>query len=64
MSQEEICKHLGADSLGYLTIPSLIKVSGATKKEFCLACFNGEYPVQVPEEMSKLKLEFNLKSPA
>jgi amidophosphoribosyltransferase len=64
MSQEEICKHLGADFLGYLTIPSLIKVSGATKKEFCLACFNGEYPVQVPEEMSKLKLEFNLKSPA
>jgi amidophosphoribosyltransferase len=61
MSSEEIRNHLGADSLGYLSVPGLLKALNSPQKEFCLACFNSDYPVKVPEEMGKLKLEFNLK---
>ncbi|KEI01058.1 amidophosphoribosyltransferase [Clostridium botulinum C/D str. Sp77] len=46
MSVEEICKAIGADSLGYLSIDGLLDVLKNGKNEFCLGCFNGEYPVE------------------
>jgi amidophosphoribosyltransferase len=56
-SVKEICKFIGADSLGYLSIPSLIKSVDLPKDNFCLACFTGEYPIPVQLEMDKLALE-------
>jgi amidophosphoribosyltransferase len=53
----EICKFIGADSLGYLSIPGLIKAVGLPKENFCLACFTGDYPIPVQLEMDKLALE-------
>ncbi|OGO18931.1 MAG: amidophosphoribosyltransferase, partial [Chloroflexi bacterium RBG_16_50_11] len=53
----EICEFIGADSLGYLSIEGLIKSIGLPKKNFCLACFTGEYPIPVQLEMDKLALE-------
>ncbi|WP_085829278.1 amidophosphoribosyltransferase [Clostridium massiliodielmoense] len=46
MSVDEICKEIGADSLGYLSIDGLLKVLKNGKDEFCLGCFNGQYPVE------------------
>ena len=57
-SVEEICKFIEADSLGYLSLEGMIEATGGSKEEFCTACFDGNYPVDVPEtivEQSKKK---------
>ena len=41
-SIEEIRQFIGADSLAYLSYESLLKIG--SKKDFCLACFDEEYP--------------------
>lgn len=56
-SVPEICKFIGADSLGYLSIKGLINSVGSPQNTFCLACFTGEYPIPVQLEMDKLALE-------
>jgi amidophosphoribosyltransferase len=53
----EIKEHLGADSLGYLSIDGLIRAVDLPRDIFCLACFTGEYPIPVQIEMDKLALE-------
>lgn len=42
---EQIAKELGLDSLYYLSLEGLVEATGLAKEDFCLACFNGEYPV-------------------
>ncbi len=56
-SVPEICKFIGADTLGYLSIEGLIKAVALPKEIFCLACFTGDYPIPVQIEMDKLALE-------
>ena len=58
-TEEEICEVIGADTLAYLRMDGLVKAVGHTIDNFCLACFDGEYPVSVPVqlEMDKLALE-------
>jgi amidophosphoribosyltransferase len=56
-SVPEICKTVGADSLGYMDIKGLIKAVDLPKDIFCLACFTGDYPIPVQLEMDKLALE-------
>jgi len=58
-TEEQICDVIGADSLGYLKMDGLVKAVGHRIDNFCLACFDGEYPVSVPVqlEMDKLALE-------
>ncbi len=55
MSEEEICRHLGADSLGYLSLRGLLLATGG--EGFCTACLSGEYPTAVPVGISKYVLE-------
>ncbi len=50
LSVEEIRQRLGVDSLHYLTIDGMVKATGLPKSEFCLACFNGSYPIALPED--------------
>ncbi len=47
-SVEEIRDFIGLDSLNYLSLDGLLKGAGATCEDhqFCLACFDGKYPVQ------------------
>ena len=47
-STEEICKMIGADSLGYMEIDKLKDMVGDLK--YCDACFTGKYPMEVPKE--------------
>ena len=57
-SVEEVERLIGADSLQYLSKGGLLRaVKNATG--FCMACFDGDYPVPVPVqlEMDKLALE-------
>lgn len=53
----QVKEFIGADSLGYLSIEGLIKAVALPRKDFCLACFNGDYPVPVQMDMDKLSLE-------
>lgn len=58
-SQEEIRKIIGADSLYYLSVKGLTDAMEIDKDDFCLACFNGEYPIPIShqETIGKMVLE-------
>lgn len=45
--EEAICKAIGADSLHYLPMEYLVKACGGTKGDFCTACFDGDYPIDI-----------------
>lgn len=57
MSIDEIAKHIGVDSLGYLSIESVKKIASSAETDFCVGCFSGEYPSEPPKETSKNKFE-------
>ncbi len=44
-SVEEIRKYLNADSLHYLSQEGMITATGLPKEAFCMACYDGRYPV-------------------
>ncbi|MHC1729883.1 MAG: amidophosphoribosyltransferase [Syntrophobacteraceae bacterium] len=52
---DEIRQFIGLDSLNYLSLEGLLEAAGATLDEhpFCLACFNGNYPVKFEDGVSK-----------
>jgi len=50
----EIKEILEVDSLAYLSLEGLMEATGQTKG-FCRACFDGEYPMEVPLEGNNLK---------
>jgi len=59
---EQICKYLGADSLGYLSLPGLRQAVGDTEGKFCTSCYTGVYPtdlvqLEVREGNGTLKLK-------
>ncbi|HBR03651.1 MAG TPA: amidophosphoribosyltransferase [Ruminiclostridium sp.] len=57
-SIEEIKELIAADSLGFLSVASLLKTPvGAPPHSFCTGCFTGEYPMEIPQEMNKFSLE-------
>jgi amidophosphoribosyltransferase len=57
LSVEEIRQFVGADSLGYLSLDGMVAATGAPRSDFCRACFDGEYPIEVPEGAGKFLLE-------
>jgi len=56
---QEIEDYLDVDSLSYLTLDRLIEATGTSNAGFCSACLTGEYPVEIPENLSKQVLEKN-----
>jgi amidophosphoribosyltransferase len=44
---EEICKFLGADSLGYVSLPALRQAVNDTEGKFCTSCYTGVYPTDL-----------------
>ncbi len=58
-SVEEVRRFIGADSLAYISIPGLMRAVGAgTLDQFCRACFDGAYPVPVPQQLEMDKMAF------
>src|SRR5210317_645222 len=53
---DEIRDHLDLDSLHYLSVEGLVKATGTTADNFCLACFTGDYPVKPDKDFYKLAL--------
>ena len=56
-SIEEIQQFIGVDSLGYQTVDGLVAAVPGSRDSYCLACFTGEYPVEVTEDMDKYAME-------
>jgi amidophosphoribosyltransferase len=54
-SVEEICKFIAADSLGYLSLESLLEAVG-DGSSFCSACFTDRYPTEVMHEERQKEL--------
>lgn len=50
---EEIRKTLGVDSLGYLSLESLIECIGIEDGNLCVGCLTGEYPTELPENIEE-----------
>lgn len=57
LSLDEICKSIGADSLGYLDSDDLEKIAPNSSCKFCKGCFTGDYPIEVPIEIPKDRFE-------
>ncbi|HUQ16775.1 MAG TPA: amidophosphoribosyltransferase [Candidatus Saccharimonadales bacterium] len=54
---EGIRRHVGADSLGYLSLEGMVRATGGGAGEFCTACFTGDYLVPVQLDLGKDVLE-------
>ena len=52
----EIAKLIGADSLGYLSLEHAGLLTGEDSG-FCMACFSGDYPTEIPAPGSKSRFE-------
>jgi amidophosphoribosyltransferase len=55
----EIEQHLGVDSLAYLSKAGMVEAARTHSGQFCTACFDGDYPIEMEDEVrsSKLMLE-------
>ena len=60
LSVEEVRGFVGADSLGYLSLEAMVEATGQPMDGLCRACFDGEYPIAIPEQASKFLLEDQL----
>jgi amidophosphoribosyltransferase len=56
-SVDEIRKYLNADSLHYLSQAGMVKATGRTKESFCMACYDGKYPVPYDSVLDKHIIE-------
>ncbi|WP_460824690.1 amidophosphoribosyltransferase [Nostocoides australiense] len=59
---EEVCRSIGADSLGYISEAGMIVATSQAPDQLCTACFTGSYPVELPDEerLGKGLLEYQL----
>jgi glutamine phosphoribosylpyrophosphate amidotransferase len=57
LSVPEICREIGADSLGYLSLAGLIEAIELPETTLCNACFHGRYPMPMELESDKHVLE-------
>ncbi len=59
MSEDEMCKHLGVDSLKFISLDGLYRAVGEKDgrnrnvPQYCDACFSGEYPVEPTDMIEK-----------
>jgi amidophosphoribosyltransferase len=54
---EEIRKHIGVDTLGYLSLEGMLSTVTRPAKDYCSACWSGRYPVPPVDDMDKSKHE-------
>ena len=54
---DEIRRYLNADSLGYLSEAGMVRATGLPANSFCMACYNGKYPVPYDPSVDKHIME-------
>ena len=55
-SVKEIEERIGVDTLAYLTWEGMLEATQENTNHFCSACFTGDYPVSIPEDVRRSKL--------
>ena len=55
MDIDQTREYLGADSLHYITLEKMLEIFGEQKDDFCAACFDGRYPVDVTGSDGSIK---------
>jgi amidophosphoribosyltransferase len=48
LSVDEICASIGADSLSYISLEELVAATTLPPERLCRACFDGQYPIELP----------------
>jgi amidophosphoribosyltransferase len=64
---EEIRKHIGADSVAYLSLDGLTGAVPNGRSNYCTSCYTGVYPVAFPQDEAaylQLALKLNPEPPA
>lgn len=56
-SIDDIRKYLNADSLAYLSQDGMVNATGLKKESFCMACYDGDYPVPYDPKVDKHIME-------
>jgi amidophosphoribosyltransferase len=56
-SIDDIRKYLNADSLHYLSQAGMVKATGQPAENFCMACYDGKYPVAYDPQLDKHIIE-------
>lgn len=56
LTVEEIAEQIEVDSLAYLSQEGMLLCTGEDVSHFCSACFNGRYPITVPDAVKRSKL--------
>ncbi len=64
MTHEELVRHLGVDTLGYLTLDGMLAAVPDGPGGYCHACFSGRYPTATPEEAELLRAVGSVGIPA
>lgn len=54
-SVEEICRHIEADSLAFLSEEAMVEATEVPAGKLCTACFSSRYPIPVPDEVKVMK---------
>ena len=49
LTSDEICRSIDADSLGYIDLEDLVEATSVPMDDLCRACFDGVYPIPLPE---------------
>ncbi|WP_086820260.1 amidophosphoribosyltransferase [Allokutzneria sp. NRRL B-24872] len=44
-------RSIGSDSLGYVSLEALVAATEQPRTRLCSACFDGEYPIPLPDDM-------------
>jgi amidophosphoribosyltransferase len=57
LTLSEIRDYLEVDSIGYLDVDGMVRATGLPANQFCLACFNSEYPVPFDPNLDKFIME-------
>jgi amidophosphoribosyltransferase len=55
LGPDELARHLGVDSLGYLSLDGMLGAVADGPSGYCHACFSGRYPTALPNEPELLR---------
>jgi len=61
LNAQEICRSIDADSLAYISLEQLVEATEVPSTNLCRACFDGVYPIELPdpEHLGKHLLELS-----
>lgn len=59
---EAVCQAIGADSLGYISVDAMVEATEQDAATLCCACFDGDYPLGLPEGNNNAELVRAMKA--